>query len=107
MGQKKELCVIFSTVPAADAAVLSRMLVDQRLAACVNAVPVRSYYRWNGEICDEEEQLLMIKTRSEKAVEVIATIKAQHPYAVPEIIALPVIEGYTPYIEWVYRETLE
>lgn len=75
------------------------------LAACVNITPVRSLYRWKGEFCDDEEHLLIIKTRRELAEAVIDAIKEEHPYEVPEIIALPVIAGSVPYLEWVYGET--
>jgi len=107
LHQKQEICVVFSTAPAADSAALARMLIDRRLVACVNMVPVRSFYRWKGEFCDDEEHLLIIKTRKEKADAVIAAIKTLHPYEVPEIIALPVITGYMPYLEWVHEETRE
>jgi periplasmic divalent cation tolerance protein len=83
------------------------MLIKKHLVACVNIVTVRSYYQWKGECCDDEEHLLIIKTPREKAGEVIAAIKGLHPYEVPEIIALPVIDGYLPYLEWVTQETLD
>jgi uncharacterized protein involved in tolerance to divalent cations len=57
--------------------------------------------------CNDEEDLLIIKTRRELADAVIAAIKAEHPYEVPEIIALPVIAGHAPYLDWVYGETRE
>jgi periplasmic divalent cation tolerance protein len=105
MSVPKEIIVVFSTAPCDKSASLARMLIDQRLVACVNVVPVRSYYRWKGEYCDEEEHLLIIKTPKEKAGEVIAAIKTHHPYELPEIIALPVIGGHIPYLEWVHEET--
>ena len=100
-----ETIVVFSTAPPDKSESLARMLIDQRFAACVNVVPVRSYYRWKGESFDEQEHLLIAKTTREKAGEVIAAIKSQHPYETPEIIALPIIDGYLPYLEWVRRET--
>lgn len=96
--------VIFSTAPADLSEVLARMLIDKRLVACVNVVPVHSYYRWNDHFCSEPEHLLIAKTTQENADDVIAAIKAHHPYAVPEIIALPVIRGHLPYLEWVFQE---
>jgi periplasmic divalent cation tolerance protein len=100
-----ETIVVFSTTPPDTSKTLAKMLIDQHFAACVNVVPVRSYYRWKGESFDEQEHLLIAKTTREKAGDVIAAIKSQHPYETPEIIALPVIEGYLPYLEWVRRET--
>ncbi len=105
MSLPDEIIVIFSTAPPEKSGLLAKMLIDQHSAACVNVVPVRSYYRWKGEFCDEQEHLLIAKTTKEKAGEVIAAIKSQHPYEVPEIIALPVTHGYFPYIEWVRQET--
>jgi len=107
MSMQKDIMVVFSTAPQDKSALLARMLIEKRVAACVNVVPVRSYYRWKGEFCDEQEHLLMAKTTKEKAREVIAAIKDLHPYEVPEIIALPVIDGYLPYLEWVTQETLD
>jgi len=102
---KRKIMLIFSTVPAKESAAIARDLVDRNLAACVNIVPVRSLYRWKGEVCDEEEHLLIIKTRKKRVPEVMAEIRLMHPYEVPEIIALPVSAGHLPYIQWVYDET--
>ena len=102
-----EICVIFSTVPAAKSREIARALLDLRIVACVNMTPVRSLYRWNGEFCDDEEHLLILKTRSDLAGSVIAQLKVLHPYEVPEIIVLPVTGGHLPYLAWVYGETQE
>jgi periplasmic divalent cation tolerance protein len=101
----REICVIYSTAPPSHAAGLARGLIEKNIVACVNITPVRSLYRWKGELCDDEEHLLIIKTRRELADTVIAAIKAEHPYEVPEIIVLPVIAGHAPYLDWVYGET--
>jgi periplasmic divalent cation tolerance protein len=100
------IIVIFSTAPPDKSESLAKMLIDQHFVACVNVVPVRSYYRWKGEFCDEPEHLLIAKTTEDKAAEVIAAIKSLHPSEVPEIIALPVTDGYSPYLEWVHQVTL-
>ena len=105
MSQPDEIIVVFSTAPPDRSESLAKMLVDQRVVACVNVVPVRSYYRWKGEFCDEQESLLIAKTTKEKAGEVIAALRSRHPYEVPEIIALPVTDGYPPYLAWVHQET--
>jgi periplasmic divalent cation tolerance protein len=107
MSMQKDIIVVFSTAPSDKSELLARMLIEKHVVACVNVVPVRSYYRWKGEFCDEQEHLLIAKTTREKAGEVIAAIKGLHPYEVPEIIALPVIAGYLPYLEWVNEETLD
>ena len=104
-GGGPEICVIWSTVPPALSAALAKSLLEKNLVACVNITPVRSLYRWKGESCDDEEHLLIIKTRRGLADAVIRALKAEHPYEVPEIIVLPVIAGHAPYLDWVYGET--
>ena len=100
-----DICVLYSTVPPSRSADLAERLLAKNLVACVNITPVRSLYRWKGEACDEEEHLLILKTRRDCVEQVIRALKDMHPYEVPEIIALPVLAGYTPYLEWVHRET--
>jgi len=101
------ICVILSTVPPEKSAEIARSLIDRHLVACVNMVPVRSWYRWKGEFCDDGEHLLIAKTRKENAGEVVRALRALHPYEVPEIIVLPVTGGHLPYLDWVYGETRE
>ncbi|MEW5756771.1 MAG: divalent-cation tolerance protein CutA [Pseudomonadota bacterium] len=95
--------VVFNTCPdrtTADA--LAQALVELNLAACVSILPgARSVYRWQGKIETAEEQLLMIKTRTDRYAEVERELKARHPYQVPEIIALPVTQGLAPYLSWI------
>ena len=105
MSPSPEIVVILSTVPQEKSEAMARELLDKRLVACINTLPVRSFYHWNGEFCDDQEQLLILKTTQKKAEKVIAAIKEMHPYEVPEIIALPVIAGHAPYLAWVHEET--
>jgi periplasmic divalent cation tolerance protein len=107
MSMQKDMIVVFSTAPSDKSELFARMLVGKRLVACVNIVPVRSCYRWKGEFCDEQEHLLIAKTTKKNSGKVIAAIKDLHPYEVPEILALPVIDGYLPYLDWVTEETLD
>jgi periplasmic divalent cation tolerance protein len=106
MNPSGEIIVVFSTVSPDKSESLAKNLLGSRVVACVNVMTVRSYYRWKGESCDEPEHLLIAKTTKEKADEVIRAIKSLHPYEVPEIIVLPVIDGYLPYLDWVYQETI-
>jgi periplasmic divalent cation tolerance protein len=77
-------------------------LVDERLAACVNRVPgVSSTYRWQGQVCTDREELLIIKSTAAQFDALRARIVALHGYSVPEIIALPVGAGHEPYLAWV------
>ena len=105
MSLSPEIVVILSTVPQEKSEAMARELLDKRLVACINTLPVRSFYHWKGEFCDDQEHLLIMKTTREKAEKVIAAIKEMHPYEVPEIIALPVIAGHAPYLAWVHEET--
>lgn len=98
--------VAISTAPdAATGARIAQVLVEERLAACVNVVPgVRSIYRWQGAIEDEQEVLLVIKTHAERVAALAERLCALHPYDVPELLALPVDAGLAPYLEWVTGE---
>jgi periplasmic divalent cation tolerance protein len=95
--------VVFSTFPDPDkAADVARTLVSEQLAACVNLVgPVRSIYRWNGEISDDTETLAIIKTTTERFDAMKTRLVALHPYEVAEVIAMPVEAGHAPYLAWV------
>jgi periplasmic divalent cation tolerance protein len=84
---------------------IAEALVAERLAACVQILPMRSVYRWQGAIERAEEWQLQVKTRSTLADEVEARIKALHGYDLPEIVALPVAAGSSDYISWVRAET--
>jgi periplasmic divalent cation tolerance protein len=99
--------VVFSTFPTADkAAEVARTLVTEQLAACVNLVgPVRSIYRWKGEISDDSETLAVIKTTAERFDALKARLVELHPYEVAEVIAMPVEAGHAPYLAWVEAET--
>src|SRR5262245_53179603 len=99
--------VVFSTFPTPDkAAEVGRILVTEQLAACVNLLgPVRSIYRWKGEISDDGETLAIIKTTRDRFEAMRARLVELHPYEVAEVIALPVEAGHAPYLAWVESET--
>lgn len=99
--------VVLSTFPTPDkAAEIARILVEERLCACVNLVPqVRSIYRWQGAVSDETETLAIIKTTHERYDALAARLIALHPYEVPEMIAVPLVGGHAPYLAWVVNET--
>lgn len=98
--------VVFSTCGSVEeAGRMARALVEKRLAACVNLVPgVRSIYRWKDAIEDDEEVLLVIKTSRALMEELRAEIERLHSYEVPEVIALPVVDGSERYLAWMSRE---
>jgi periplasmic divalent cation tolerance protein len=99
--------VVLITVPdEEEAASLATILVDERFAACVNIVNgMRSVYRWKGELFDEPECLLIVKTVSDNFAALEARVRELHGYEVPEIIALPVVKGFGAYLDWVEENT--
>ncbi len=81
-------------------------LVEKRVAACVNIVPgVRSIYRWKGIVEESTELILLIKTRRALLRVLETELRAVHSYEVPEIVALPIVDGLEQYIEWIDAET--
>ncbi|HJT21424.1 MAG TPA: divalent-cation tolerance protein CutA [Nitrospira sp.] len=108
MGMKRTpgTVVVFTTVPnRAQAAKMGRTLVKNRVAACATVVPgLRSFYRWEGKMVEGREVLLMLKTTDKQYPALEKTVRAVHPYDVPEIIAIPMCNGFPPYIEWVVNE---
>lgn len=89
-----------------EAAKIAQTLVEERLAACVNILsPVRSIYRWEGKIWDEREWMLVIKTQKRRFEELEKKVKSLHSYSVPEVIALHIVEGSAPYLEWLVDMT--
>ena len=84
-----------------DAAALGRTLVAERLAACVNVLPVMtSVYRWQGRVEEEREQQLVIKTGADRVAALAARLRELHPYEVPEFLVLPVSDGSDAYLRW-------
>lgn len=98
--------VILCTAPSSDvAATLARGLVDAQLAACVNLIAgVRSFYRWKGEVEDDSEVQLVVKTRASRLAAVRGWIESNHPYDTPEILALPVSGGSEAYLAWIGQQ---
>ena len=94
---------IFSTAPKREEAErIAQILVEERLAACVNVMPnLRSFYRWEGRIVQDEEFLLLVKTEDRLFPDVRDRIKALHSYRIPEIIAIPLVQGSEEYLDWI------
>jgi len=97
----KAIVVYITTPDHAEAEALAKKLVEEELASCVTIIPAtRSLYRWRGKVCNETESLLMVKTVRSRFDALAARVTLLHSYDIPEIIALPVLAGSEPYLEW-------
>ena len=107
MSAEDKLVVVLCTVPdEATAERLAKGLVEERLAACVNAIPgVKSFYRWQGKIESDTEVQLVIKTRADRFDALAAWISENHPYEVPEIVAIPADRVSEGYFAWAVEQT--
>jgi len=86
----------------AEAGRIARKLVEERLCACVNIVPdIRSVYRWQGEICDGSEVMMIAKTEATLSAALVSRVKELHSYEVPEIICMPIQTGSGEYLDWI------
>lgn len=101
-----EYVVLFITTAAdEEAQLISRVLLERRMAACINIVPgVSSLFWWQGSIDSAQESLLIVKTRASLLDDIVQLVKKIHSNDVPEIIALPVVGGNQDYLEWVGKE---
>jgi periplasmic divalent cation tolerance protein len=100
------LVILVATVNNEEAVRIGKGMVDAKLAACANIIPVvQSIYRWKGKVVKAQEALLILKSTRPRYRALEKAIKAMHTYETPEIIALPVKEGLDQYIGWVYSET--
>lgn len=99
--------IVFMTTPSREEAEkIARGLVEQRLAACVQIVSeIRSFYWWEGKVCDDRETLLIAKTTESLFQHLVNTVKGMHSYQVPEIVFVPIQDGLPEYLAWIYRET--
>ena len=100
-----DYCIVLCTVPRADARKIATPLISSGLAACVNRMPVHSHYMWEGEMVEDDEELLLIKTISARFEEILIIIKEIHPYELPEIIAVPLVNGDASYLAWLQEQT--
>ncbi len=100
-------CIILTTTASQEEAErLAEMLVTQKLAACVQILPTSSVYTWQGKVQRDAEILLLIKTTTALYLQVEDAILANHSYEIPEIIQVPVEQGFNRYLDWVKENTL-
>uniref|UniRef100_A0A832GZS5 Divalent-cation tolerance protein CutA n=1 Tax=Oscillatoriales cyanobacterium SpSt-402 TaxID=2282168 RepID=A0A832GZS5_9CYAN len=101
-AEGNQFCVVLVTVPSkAQAESIAKTLVELKLAACVSVLPVCSIYTWQGNLQTEEEWQLLIKSSLARFTELETKLRAIHPYEVPEIIAVPILAGSPPYLQWI------
>jgi periplasmic divalent cation tolerance protein len=102
------LLVLTNLPDLASAEKLARALIEARAAACVNVLTAcRSIYRWQGAVETADEIPLLIKTTRAAYPRIEETVRAQHPYDVPELIAIPITQGLPGYLDWLAKETEE
>jgi len=99
--------IVLITSPSAQVGEqIAQAILKEKLAACVNIIPaIHSIYAWKGKMQNDEEALLVVKSRAELFEQLVPAVKAVHPYEVPEIIALPLILGSQDYLDWITTET--
>ncbi|HEY7059069.1 MAG TPA: divalent-cation tolerance protein CutA [Vicinamibacterales bacterium] len=102
-----EHVLVLTTLPVdADIAAFARSLVDERLAACVNVLPVMdSVYRWEGRVERESERQLIIKTTRERTETLWERVRELHPYEVPEFVVVSIVDGNDAYLRWIVDST--
>ena len=106
MSEASDYGVLLTTTPAREeAARIANLLIDEKLAACVQLMPIESFYVWQGKTQNEAEFLLLVKTRASLFDRAIARIKQVHSYTVPEIVALPFAAGFAGYLNWIDEVT--
>ena len=84
-----------------EARAIAMALVERQLAACVQLLPIQSVYVWEGEVVDDDEILLLVKTRADAFDEIVEAVRSLHSYEVPEIVLLDVAAGDQPYLDWI------
>jgi len=104
-----DISVVFVTMgKPEEASAMGRVLVEEKLVACVNIIPrIRSIYWWKGEVCDDEEVLIIMKTRTSLVPSLKNRIRELHSYEVPEIISFKVDQGLQDYLDWVVESTVQ
>lgn len=104
-GQSGQYGIVLVTASSqAEAESIANVLVQERLAACVSLMPIRSVYTWKGELHQDEEWQLVIKTDLTQFEALAAKVRSIHSYEVPEIIAIPLVNGSQPYLAWISEQ---
>ncbi|KJY76319.1 divalent-cation tolerance protein CutA [Vibrio nigripulchritudo] len=103
---ESEFCVVLTTVNDNETkrGIVSTLLTE-KLAACIQVLPIESYYLWEEKVCEDGEQLLVIKTQSARYHHVEEVIKKLHNYEVPQVVQLPISSGLSEYLDWIKSNT--
>jgi periplasmic divalent cation tolerance protein len=96
--------VLVTASSQSEGEAIAQALLQFKLAACVSLMPIRSLYTWNGEVHNEAEWQLMIKTDLRSFSQLEAKVRELHSYEVPEVIALPIVMGSQPYLSWISEQ---
>lgn len=97
--------IYITTSGQEESARIGRVLVEERLAACVNIIPsIKSFYHWEGSLEEDEESVLIVKTTSELTQQIIKRVRELHSYDNPCIISIPITGGSRDYLEWLNNE---
>ena len=108
MTSSEPIVVLMTAANREEASRIAEMLVDARLAACVQILPeIQSVYRWQGEVKREKEILLLAKTVASRFAELESKVRALHSYETPEIVAVPVVDVSEPYLKWLLSAVKE
>ena len=97
--------LLTTTASRNEAQAIAKLLIEEKLAACVQLMPIKSFYFWEGKTQNEVEVMLLVKTRSALFDTAIARIKQLHSYSVPEIVAMPFTAGFAGYLNWIDQVT--
>lgn len=105
-GQSQFIVVLVTTVSEDEATLIGREVVKQGLAACANILALKkSIFQWEGKVAEEQEFLMIVKSRSDLFEDLSISIKRLHSYKVPEIVALPIVKGSPDYMNWLIENT--
>ncbi len=96
--------VLVTTSSQSEGEAIAQALLQFKLAACISLMPIRSLYTWNGEVHNEAEWQLIIKTDLQHFSQLEAKVRELHSYEVPEVIALPIVRGSQPYLSWISEQ---
>ncbi|WP_165313794.1 divalent-cation tolerance protein CutA [Vibrio ziniensis] len=102
-----KFCIVLTTTNSQEVTQqLIRNLLSNQLAACIQTLPINSHYIWEGEVCNDEEILLVIKTQAHLFSQIEGVIEQIHNYEVPQLVQVPITDGFNPYLKWIEANTL-